>query len=711
MKAPLPANETQRLEALRDYEVLDTPPEQAYDDLTLLAAQICQVPMAMVSLVDKNRQWFKSKLGVEEAETSRDIAFCAHTILHADEVLEVRDAQADPRFADSTLVTADPHVRFYAGAPLVTPSGHALGALCVMDRSPRQLTTEQLAALQALGRRVVAEMELRRHIRELGAKERETGRMLVLAEKSRRALLSVLEDEKLAAGNLSESEGRFRQVVENIREVFWMTDPTKNTMLYVSPVYEKIWGRTCASLLANPRAWLDAIHPDDRARVNDAATLKQVRGDYDETYRITRPDGSARWIRDRAFPIRDATGQVARIVGTAEDITERRALEDQFRQAQKMEAIGTLAGGIAHDFNNILGAIIGYTELAKLRLKDNPAAGGHLDAVLQGAQRAADLVRQILAFSRQQEQQLGVVQLRHLVAEPLKLLRATIPATIEFDVSFANNLPAVLADATQIHQVVMNLCTNAGHAMKDRPGRLGVRLENITADALLVEANPGLKLGPYVRLTVSDTGHGMDRATLARIFEPFFTTKGPGEGTGLGLSVVHGIMQSHHGIITVSSKPNEGTTFHLYFPPASGEAGPAVRPTTEIPVGRGERILFVDDEKPLALLGQKMLEELGYACVSKSNAADALAAIRADPGAFDLVITDLTMPSMTGVELAQQLRVICPRLPVILTTGHNAGLTLARLREYGIQELVLKPLSLQSLGATVHRVVAGPTSR
>ena len=508
-----------------------------------------------------------------------------------------------------------------------------------------------------------------------------------------------------AERSLRESEERFRQFAENIHEVFWMTDPAKQTTLYVSPAYEAIWGRTCASLYTAPESWLDAVHPEDRERVREATT-RQVAGGYDEVYRIQRPDGSVRWIRDRAFPIRDADGAVYRLACTAEDITERRRLEEQFRQSQKMEAIGTLAGGIAHDFNNILGAIIGYTELAAMRVEGPPVAG-YLKAVLQGAARASELVRQILAFSRQQEQRRRPVDLRLVVSEPLKLLRATLPATIEFDIALARGLPPVLADPTQIHQVVMNLCTNAGHAMRDRPGRLSVRLVAFEVDAHVARTHPDLHPGSLLRLTVSDTGTGMDRATQERIFEPFFTTKKQGEGTGLGLSVVLGIMQSHEGAITLYSQPGEGTTFHLYFPvqeagPVETESGKAAAPR-----GRGQRILLVDDEPALAELGKAMLHQLGYAAESSTDVRAALAQLSADPSAFDLVITDLAMPGMTGVDFARELLRLRPGLPIILTTGYSATLTDQKVRELGIRELLLKPPTLLTLGEVLHRVLDG----
>ena len=355
MKAILPPDEAQRLEALRDYDVLDTLPEQAFDDLTQLAAHICQAPIALVSLIDEKRQWFKSKIGMSASETSRDIAFCAHAILHKDEVLEVRDAEVDPRFADSTLVTEE-HLRFYAGAPLVTRDGHALGALCVMDRAPRKLTPEQLSALRALSRSVVAQLELRRQTRELSNEfaarqrtetvlrrqfdllaenEQESGRLLAVAEKSRRVLLSVLEDEKQAGEKLRESNERFREIAEHINEVFWVTDATMNVILYVSPAYEKIWGRSCASLYASSHHWVEGIHPDDRERVRQSIQAEQLRGGFDQTYRILRPDGSVRWIHDRAVLLRRPDGEVYRIIGVAEDITKQQKLEQQYPPGAK----------------------------------------------------------------------------------------------------------------------------------------------------------------------------------------------------------------------------------------------------------------------------------------------------------------------------------------------------------------------------------------
>jgi PAS domain S-box-containing protein len=509
-----------------------------------------------------------------------------------------------------------------------------------------------------------------------------------------------------AEAALRESEALFRQVVENIREVFWMADMETNRILYVSPSYEAVWGRARESLYAGPGNWMESVFPEDRERILEAVATKQTRGDYDETYRITRPDGAVRWIRDRAFPIRNQAAGGRRVVGTAEDITEYRSLEDQLRQGQKLEAVGTLAGGIAHDFNNILAAVNGYTELALMNLRDNPKVREFLRSVLQASSRATNLVRQILTFSRQQQQERRVIQLQPVVVECFNLLRASIPSTIEFDLSLATDAPTVLADATQVHQILMNLGTNAWHAMSDRPGRVNVKLERWVVDAQQAAAQSRLRTGVYARVSVSDTGCGMDQATLRRIFEPFFTTKPPGEGTGLGLAVVHGIMDSHDGAVTVDSQPGEGTVFHLYFPAHAGEAVVPAAEADSVPRGHGERILFVDDEELLVRLGQSSLAALGYEVEVATRPATALAMLRADPQRFAVVVTDHTMPGMTGLSLAIELLQIRPGLPIIMTTGYSASLTPERIKAAGIRQLLLKPTTLHSLGSAVHAALS-----
>jgi CheY-like chemotaxis protein/two-component sensor histidine kinase len=315
-------------------------------------------------------------------------------------------------------------------------------------------------------------------------------------------------------------------------------------------------------------------------------------------------------------------------------------------------------------------------------------------------------VRQILTFSRQERVERRLIQLRPVVAETIKLLRASIPSTIEFNISLATNAPTVLADATQIHQILMNLGTNACHAMKGRPGRLEIKLERCPIDVAQAATQPRLRPGLYARVSVSDTGSGMDQATLRRIFEPFFTTKPPGEGTGLGLSVVHGIMESHDGAVTVYSHLGEGTVFHLYFPEQAGEVAEVGSDGEPVPIGNGERILFIDDEELLAQLGQKTLTTLGYQVECATKPAEALAVVRADPQRFDLVLTDQTMPGMTGIFLATQLRHIRPDLPVILMTGYSMALRSDQIDAAGILQVLMKPTSIHSMGVAVHAALA-----
>ena len=521
-----------------------------------------------------------------------------------------------------------------------------------------------------------------------------------------RALRAEIAERQRTMGALGESEAQFRQVVENIHEVFWVVDPSKGKVIYVSPTYEKIWGRSCQSACLETHFGLDAIHPDDLARIEQARRDHEADGTYDAEFRILRPDGSLRWIHDRGFPVRTATGELLRIVGVSEDVTEHKQLEEQFRQAQKMEAIGTLAGGIAHDFNNILTAIIGYTELGEMTLEGNPKVRSYLASVLQAASRATGLVRQILTFSRQQAQERRPIQLLSVVEETLKLLRATLPTTIEFDTVLGADAPTVLADSNQIHQILMNLGTNAWYAMKSRSGRLTVRLERCFVDEAQAAAQPRLHQGVYARLSVGDTGCGLDEATLRRVFEPFFTTKPPGEGTGLGLAVVHGIMDSHDGAITVASKPGDGTTFTLYFPELVGEAVKSAAIEGPAPRGRGERILVIDDEEVLAVLIQRALTELGYEVEFVTQPEVALGKILAEPWRFDLVLTDQTMPAMTGLALAARLRAIRASLPVIIMTGYTAPLLQERVKAAGIRDLLVKPVTIRSLGTAVHAALS-----
>ncbi len=369
-----------------------------------------------------------------------------------------------------------------------------------------------------------------------------------------------------------------------------------------------------------------------------------------------------------------------------------------------MEAIGTLAGGIAHDFNNILTPILGYTDMIIDDVPEDSRIRADMEKVIKAANRAKDLVQQILTFSRQVEQERKPVKIHLVVKEALKLLRATLPTTIEIRQNIDTGCGAVLADPTQIHQVLINLCTNAYHAMRESGGVIEVSLGMVEISTELAMNYPNLHEGTYVRLTVSDTGHGMDRGTIERVFEPFFTTKGVGAGTGLGLSVVHGIVVSHGGEITIESELGKGTRFHVHLPRADSVVEREAPRDDPIPEGK-ERILFVDDEEEIARMGKRMLERLGYDVTMRTSSVEALEAFRSQPDGFDLVITDQTMPDMTGVEFVGELLRIRPDLPIILMTGFSEMVTPETAKKIGVREFIMKPIMILDLGKAIRRVL------
>jgi PAS domain S-box-containing protein len=389
---------------------------------------------------------------------------------------------------------------------------------------------------------------------------------------------------------------------------------------------------------------------------------------------------------------------------------ERKVLEAQLRHAQKMDALGTLAGGIAHDFNNILTAVLGNVEMALLDVGIDHPVGRRLDEIGTASRRARDLVQQILAFSHQQQAPRRVIPLRPVVEEAVKMLRALLPAGVDLVTRLATDTPQVLAASTDIHQILMNLCTNAWHALDGRSGRIEVALDGMVRDAEAADGPRDLRPGRYARLTVSDTGNGMDSVTQARIFEPFFTTKGVGQGTGLGLSVVHGIVRGYGGAIETHSRLGEGATFVLYLPAA--EAGTPTDPPPvagPAPTGGGRRhVLYLDDEAPLVFLATSMLEELGYRVTSHTRPEAALEAFRAEPASFDLVITDVNMPGLSGIEVAREVLRLRPDLPVVLTSGYFTGELQATATDCGIRQVLYKPYGLRQLSEVVDRLMRLP---
>ena len=508
---------------------------------------------------------------------------------------------------------------------------------------------------------------------------------------------------------LEEQQARFQHLVEHIQEVFWIALPDHSKILYMSPRYEVVWGRNCANLVDHPHDLWDAVHPQDQEYVLTRVAGGATAG-FQAEFRIIRPNQTVRFLRIQTFPIRNSFGEVIRMAGVAEDMTEERRVQEtlvkterQFRQASRMEAIGTLAGGIAHDFNNILTAILGYTELGLASVPKGSRTQRNLQEVMTAGHRAKHLVLQILAFSRQSGQGKKPTPIHTVIQEALKLLRATIPATIEIRHSLMTKA-SVLADSTQLHQVVINLCTNAEYAMRETGDLLEIILEDWDVTEENVRSVSGLQIGPHVRLTIQDNGAGMSSDVLERMFDPFFTTKPIGEGSGMGLAVVHGIVANHGGALMVDSMVGKGTKVEVYLPTIPTPAWDGSGDQDFIPVGK-ETILFVDDEETIVRLGKELLSQLGYTVEVHTSSQEALNAFRHNPQRFDLVITDQTMPGLTGEALSRELLRIRPELPIILCTGFSHIITAEKAKALGIQAYLMKPLAIRDLAPIVRHVL------
>jgi PAS domain S-box-containing protein len=419
-------------------------------------------------------------------------------------------------------------------------------------------------------------------------------------------------------------------------------------------------------------------------------------------------DEGPRDFEVHAYPIFNSDGDVVQAIEYFVDITDRRRLQKQLLQGQKLEAIGTLAGGIAHDFNNLLFVIIGCTRLALADAAPASEIFENLEQVDAAAMRAKDLVAQILAFSRQADQEMKPVLMGPLVKETLKFMRSSIPKTIEIRDRVASSLPPVLADPTRLHQVVMNLCTNAAHSMRENGGVLEVGLARVEMDPVAAAKHPDLFPGVFLKLTVSDTGYGMDRELIDRIFEPFFTTKKQEGGSGLGLAAVHGIVKDHGGIITVQSERGRGSTFEIFLPVTDQSADESVEADDPHPKGH-ERILVVDDEWSVAQMVRQMLERLGYGVVVAGGGPEAMDAFEQDADAFDMVITDMTMPEMTGAELARRLLAVSPGIPIVLCTGYSELIDEQKARDLGVRAFLMKPCPMGLLARTVRETLDGKT--
>ena len=511
-----------------------------------------------------------------------------------------------------------------------------------------------------------------------------------------------ITERKYAEKALWQEEEKFRTFVEQSPFGISIIDESGNYK-YINPKFIEIFGYTLEDIPTG-KEWFKKAFPDSeyRHRLISTWTTDLKKSKFGEsrhrTYKVICKDGSEKIIHFK--PVTLESGKQFVIY---EDITNQEQLEDQLRQAQKMESIGTLAGGIAHDFNNILGIIMGNAELAMDDIYEGNPARFNLQEIRTAGLRAKDVVRQLLSFARKTAAEKKPTNIAPIIIESLKLMRASIPTSIEIRQNIIKEVYTILADPTQINQVLINLCTNAHHAMPDG-GILEVGLENVELDENATAQHSDMDPGPYVHLTVGDTGQGMNPEIKGRIFDPYFTTKDIGKGTGLGLSVVHGIVKNHGGGISVNSELGKGTSFEIYFPAVETEAVTETETDEKLPTGN-ERILFVDDEESIVYVARNRLERLGYQVETKSSPDEALKLFRVIPNQFDLVITDMSMPEMTGDRFVQEILKIRPDIPTILCTGYSEKIDKQKAKEMGIRQYIEKPINRSVLAKMVRKIL------
>jgi PAS domain S-box-containing protein len=521
---------------------------------------------------------------------------------------------------------------------------------------------------------------------------------------------------RVASGEraLRQSEQRYALAMEGANEGHWDWD-VRSDRLFLSPRMKVLGGLNADTEIVSHKQWRSKIeiHPEDRP-IFDLAMREHFAGRtprFECEYRVHHPNGEWHWLLARGRCLFSKLRRPQRFVGSTIDITvqkqsqiDKERLEMQLRQSQKMEAVGTLAGGIAHDFNNILGAILGYGELAAQHAGNDTTLKRYLDNVMHATERARKLVQRILGFSRSGLGNQIRFSVQAVVAETLELLEASLPAGIVLDSRLEASHAAVTGDPTELHQVTMNLCTNAVQAM-DQGGTLSVVLQRSELREARVLARGALAPGPYVQLTVEDTGSGIAPEILERIFDPFFTTKGVGQGTGLGLSLVHGIVNDLDGAIDITSTMGRGTRFDIWLPSVGEMPDPAQEPSHALPLGAGQIIMIVDDERALVDLAEETTAQLGYEPVGFEHSSAALEAFLAAPQRFDVLITDESMPRLNGSELIARIRAVRPSMPVIMMTGH-ANVELAeRGAQLGVSEILLKPLHGSELAYALARVL------
>lgn len=830
MNAALPQSEKARLEALRQLETLNTEAEEAFARLARLAAHICGTTMSSISLVEHDRQKFKATAGIDLSKVP-----CQDDLLHFclkfQEAVVIPDAEADPQYSNNPLVKGYPHVRFYAGVPLLSSAGSAIGTLSVLDADPQHLTPNQTEALQTIGRQIIHQLELQRSLTTIAR----TTQHFCLTEDSiplqmggkLGSLMLTISNRVRAEATLRQGDAHLQLLAQAPNDAVWEWD-LAHDIVWWSEGIQTLFGYSIDDIQPNVSWWHDRIHPDDRDRIfsslNGAISgNEQV---WSGEYYYQRADGSFAYVFDRGYIVRDALGKAVRMIGGMTDITERKQveqkvfeqaalldvttdaifvqdlqhqilfwnkgaerlygwradtaigqtatsllhpqtsdqledvlqtviaagewqgelqqvsqqgrlmtvesrwtlmrdevgqpksilvvntdstekkqLESQFLRAQRMESLGTLAGGIAHDLNNVLTPILSSAQLLLMHptLRDDKKQQ-LLRTVESSARRGADLVKQVLSFARGVEGKRTVLQIRHLISEIQSIAMETFPRSIELQSNLSDDLWMVSGDATQLHQVFMNLCVNARDAMPNG-GKLSFTAANLRIDEHFARLHLDACVGPHVIITVSDTGIGIPPNILERIFEPFFTTKELGRGTGLGLSTVLSIIKSHGGFIDVTSALGRGTQFKIYLPAVQAQE-PATVEQGDLFLGAGEVILVVDDETLVCQTTQASLESYNYQVLTANDGIEAIALYAQHRSKIALVLVDIMMPSMDGPMTIRTLRKMNPQVKIIAVSGLACSTQLPETVHSGIQMFLSKPYTTTELLNTIRQVLS-----
>jgi len=674
--------EERRLAVLARYHILDTPHELSFDRIAEVAARLFNVPYACVTLVDRDRVWFKASCGLELTEIEREDGLCA-TSFAADDVVAIPDTRENPVSANNSLVTGDFNLRFYCGAPLRSMCGLPLGTLCLFGHEVRPITDAEIDTLRDLAALVMDQLELRRSSIEL----QHTEAALRESERSYQALTRV------APAGIARSN-------------------RAGECVFMNEMGCTLVGLTSEQLLG--MGWTKAIHPEDRERVLKERSESYAKGvEFHAEYRFLHRDGRIVWVLASSHPERAEDGNIISYVGTIVDITDRKRvereqqdLERQVQHTQKLESLGVLAGGIAHDFNNILQGILGNADLALETLQEEDSAHEDVIAIQSAAGRAASLCDQMLAYAGKGRFVIETLDVNEVLEEMTDLLRVTVSKKVEFQLQLGGGPLLIEADVTQVRQVMMNLITNASEAIGEQRGEVKIRtgLQQCSQEFLnKTFLNEDMAEGEYVFFEVCDTGCGMTPETLARIFDPFFTTKFTGRG--LGMAAVLGIVRGHGGAIDIRTEDGRGATFWVALPSAiSGRK--AIGEKYEVNVGR-RSILVVDDEDLVRNVARKALENHGFNVLLAEDGLQALEIMTHDPRGIDAVLLDMTMPNLSGEETFRQIRKIRPNVSVLFSSGFNEKDALGSLTTGDrAASFIKKPYRPRDLVAKLRQLVA-----